>query len=90
MELRQEICNYLHRKFGLGYDAKTQTLATVGANEGIDLALRAIIDKDAEPSFESYKPCVVMAGGTITTKAENQFKLTAKQLQKSIPLKQRI
>lgn len=95
MELRQEICNYLYRKCGLSYDAKTQTLVTVGASEGIDLALRAIIEKDdevliPEPSFVSYKPCVVMAGGTpvtITTKAENQFKLTAEQLQKNITSK---
>lgn len=95
MELRQEICNYLYRKCGLSYDAKTQTLVTVGASEGIDLALRAIIEKDdevliPEPSFVSYKPCVVMAGGTpvtITTKAEDQFKLTAEQLQKSITYK---
>lgn len=95
MELRQEICNYLYRRCGLSYDAKTQTLVTVGASEGIDLALRAIIEKDdevliPEPSFVSYKPCVVMAGGTpvtITTKAEDQFKLTAEQLQKSITSK---
>lgn len=92
MELRQEICNYLYRSFNLKYNAKTQTLVTVGASEGIDLALRAIIEKDdevliPEPSFVAYKPCVVMAGGTpviINTKAENQFKLTAKELQENI------
>ncbi len=92
MELRQEVCNYLHRRFNLSYNAKTQTLITVGASEGIDLVLRAIIEKDdevliPEPSFVAYKPCVVMAGGTpvvINTKAENQFKLTAEQLQENI------
>lgn len=43
MELRLQLCNYLHRKFGLSYDAKTQTLVKVKASEKINLTLRAII-----------------------------------------------
>lgn len=64
MELRLQLCNYLHRKFGLSYDAKTQTLVKVKASEKINLTLRAIIHKDdevliSEPIFVSYKPCVI-------------------------------
>ncbi len=41
LELREEICHYLKRKFQLEYNYKTETLVTVGGSEGIDLAFRA-------------------------------------------------
>lgn len=92
IELRKEISKYLARRFDLNYNPKSQILITVGASEGIDLAIRAITNKDdeiiiVEPSFVSYKPCVVLAGGTpviISTKVENQFKLTAQELEQHI------
>lgn len=92
IELREEICNYLHRRYNLNYTAKTQTLVTVGASEGIDLAIRAIVNPGdeilvPEPSFVSYKPCVVMAGGipvVIATQAKNQFRLTPEELEEHI------
>lgn len=40
-----------------------------------------------EPSFVSYMPCIIMAGGIpvpIELKAENQFRLTGKQLEDAI------
>ena len=69
MELRQEISAYLSRKYGLEYDAKTETLVTVGGSEAIDLLFRAVIKEGdevlvPEPSFVCYKPCAVMAGGS--------------------------
>ncbi len=92
VELRQEISNYLNRRFNLKYDSKNQVLVTVGASEGIDLAMRAVINYGdevliPEPSYVSYKPCVIMAGGVpvvITTKAENQFRLTKEELEQHI------
>lgn len=95
IELREEICNYLYRRYNLSYIAKTQTLVTVGASEGIDLAIRAIINPGdeiliPEPSYVSYKPCVVMAGGipvVIATQAKNQFRLTPEELEEHITSK---
>ena len=92
MELRQEISAYLSRKYGLEYDAKTETLVTVGGSEAIDLLFRAVIKKGdevlvPEPSFVCYKPCAVMAGGTavpIPTSEKDDFRLTADMLESKI------
>lgn len=92
LELRKEISKYLKEKYDLTYDAQKQIVVTVGASEGIDIALRTIIETGdevlvVEPSFVSYKPCVIMAGGTpvaIPTKEENEFRLTPEELRSCI------
>ena len=91
-ELRVEISNYLNRKFKLNYDPLKEILVTVGGSEAIDLAFRALInDGDEviipEPCYVSYKPCVILANAKpviIDLKAENNFKLTAKELKEKI------
>ena len=68
------------------------SLVTVGASEGIDLALRALLNPGEEvlvpePSYVSYRPCVVMAGGVpvpVNTKAENEFRVTPEELEELI------
>lgn len=87
MELRQEICNYLKRSIHVAYSPK-EVLITVGGSEAIDLAMRAMLNPGEEvlipqPSFVSYLPCCVMAGGkpvVINLKEEDEFKLTKQQL----------
>jgi len=87
-ELRREIARYMNERFGLRYDPGAQVLVTVGASEGIDLAVRAVLDPGdevlvPEPCFVSYKPCVTMAGGVpvaVPTSAANGFKLTANDI----------
>ena len=91
-ELRIEICRYLKRKFDLEYDPLHEVLVTVGGSEGIDLALRAMLDPGDEvlipqPSYVSYLPCTLLADGvpvTIELKEENQFRLTAGELLEKI------
>ncbi|MGN0329453.1 MAG: pyridoxal phosphate-dependent aminotransferase [Lachnospira sp.] len=98
MELRQEICNYVHRKYGVVYDPAGETLVTVGGSEAIDIALRCMVDPGDEvlipqPSYVSYLPCAIMADATpviINLKAENEFKLTKEQLEESITDKTKI
>ena len=68
-ELRREIASYLERRFQLRYDFASQILVTVGGSEGIDLALRCMVDPGDEvivpvPSFVCYGPLASMAGGT--------------------------
>jgi aminotransferase len=91
-ELRDEICAYLKRKYGLEYSGATETLVTVGGSEGIDVAIRALVAPGDEviipqPSFVCYEPMVRLAGGvpvTVELKAENEFRLTAKELEDAI------
>lgn len=98
MELRQEICNYLKRRVNVTYDSKSEVLITVGGSEGIDLALRAMINPGDEvlipqPSYVSYLPCAVLADAkpvVINLKAENQFRLTKEELLEHITPKTKI
>lgn len=91
-ELRMAVTCYLHESIGVDYDPINEVLITVGASEGIDIALRALLNPGDEvlvpmPSYVSYSPCVKLAGGvavTIDTKAENKFKLTAEELTEKI------
>lgn len=67
-ELREEIDRYLQRKLNISYDPMTEIIVTVGGSEGIDIALRAMLDNGDEvlipqPSYVSYEPCVILAGG---------------------------
>ena len=92
LELRVEICNYMKRRFDLEYNPKTEALVTVGGSEAIDIALRLFVTQGdevliPEPSYVSYRPCTIYAGGTpvaIPTKEENNFKLTTDELRKAI------
>ena len=91
-ELRNEISRYMFTQYRLNYNSDNQVLVTVGASEGIDVALRAVIDPGdevliVEPCFVSYKPCVLMAGGvpvSVTTSAENGFRVTAGDIESRI------
>lgn len=97
-ELRQEICNYLERKQGISYDWSKEVLVTVGGSEAIDIGLRAMINPGDEvlipqPSYVSYEPCAILAGATpviINLKAENEFRLTAKELEDAITEKTKV
>ena len=92
LELRQEICKYMKRRFDLEYDPKSECLVTVGGSEAIDLALRLFVHTGdevliPEPSYVSYSPCTIYAGGTpvpIQTLEENNFRLTPDQLRSAI------
>ncbi len=88
-ELRDEICKYQKRRFGLDYDYLTESIVTVGGSEGIDVTLRAICNPGdevlvPEPSFVCYKPCVAFTGATpvpIPLQAKNDFRLTREEVE---------
>ena len=63
LELRKAIAHYMYRKYDLEYDPVHEIVVTVGGSEGIDLALRAMINPGdevilPEPAFVSYLPCI--------------------------------
>ena len=92
LELREEICNYNKRKFGIEYNPRSEVLVTVGGSEAIDLMIRCVVKPGdevliPEPSFVCYKPCTVMAGGVpviIETKEEDNFRLLPEQVKEKI------
>ena len=98
MELREEIRKYLIRKLNVEYNPKDEMIITVGGSEGIDIALRAMLDAGDEvlipqPSYVSYEPCTILAGGKpviIELKAEDGFKLKASQILEKITDKTKI
>ena len=91
LELRKEITHFLKQRYGMSYDAQEEILITVGVSEGLDLAMRAILNPGdkvlvPEPAYVSYKPVVELAGGkalTLKTSVENGFKLTAGQIERA-------
>ena len=91
VELRRAAAKYLE-KFDLYYDRQDEILITVGASEGIDLALRALINPGdevlvVEPSYVSYIPCVMMCGGVpvhLCMQEKNRFRLTPEELKEKI------
>lgn len=97
-ELKMEICNYLKRSQNLDYDFNKQVIVTVGGSEAIDIGLRAMLDPGDEvlipqPSYVSYKPCAVLAGGVpviIDLKNENEFRLTAQELEAAVTEKTKV
>lgn len=97
-ELKVEICNYLKRRFDLEYDYNKEVLVTVGGSEAIDIALRAMINPGEEviipqPSYVSYEPCAILADAKpviINLKAENEFRLTAQELEEAITEKTKV
>ena len=97
-ELKVEIGKYLQRKINVSYNPDNEIIVTVGGSEGIDIALRAMLDPGDEvlipqPSYVSYLPCAVLANGvpvTIPLKQENEFRLTAEELEAAVTPKSKI
>ena len=92
LELRQEISRALERDYGAAYDPHTQIVVTVGVSEGLDLALRTILEPGdevlvPEPCFVAYQATVLLAHGTpvgVPTSAESGFKVTPELLEARI------
>ncbi|MBP3728351.1 MAG: aminotransferase class I/II-fold pyridoxal phosphate-dependent enzyme [Pseudobutyrivibrio sp.] len=97
-ELRVEIADFLKRHYGIEYNPLTEMLMTVGGSEGIDIALRAMLDVGDEvlipqPCYVSYEPCTILAGGVpvpIALKEENEFRLKPEELEAAITDKTKI
>ena len=90
--LRDEISRYVERKYNAKYKPDSEVLVTVGGSEAIDASIRAITNPGDEiiipqPSYVCYEPMVKLSGGEpviIETKAEDDFKLTVRDLKNKI------
>ena len=91
-ELREEISLYMSGRYGLSYRPDSQILVTIGASEAIDLALRVLTSPGdevlvPEPSYVSYSPGVVFAGGIpvgVETREEDDFRIKPEYLEHAI------
>jgi aminotransferase len=89
-ELRAAIARHVER-YGLDYDPDREILVTTGVSEGIDLAMRALVDPGdvvavAQPGYLSYPATVTLAGGEVLpvpTSASDDFALTYEALSRA-------
>ncbi|MEH7452218.1 aminotransferase [Gottfriedia acidiceleris] len=92
LELRQEVSRYFAKKFDVHYSPEDELIITVGASQGIDIALRTILNPGDEvividPCFVSYAPLVSLAGGVpvhLATTGEEEFKINLQALKKKL------
>jgi aminotransferase len=97
IELRRAISTDIATRYGVEYHPETEIVVTMGVSEGMDVAMRAILNPGdevivPEPCYVSYKPSVVFAGGvpvTITTYEKDDFKLRPEALRAAITPKTR-
>ena len=90
-ELRALISRYLSERFCISY-APENIIVTVGASEGIDLALRTTCEAGDEvlmpdPAYVSYAPIVSLCGGvpvSVACTAENGFIITPEALEAAV------
>ena len=92
LALRERIVDNLERTYGVSYDPNDEVVVTVGASEGIDIAVRAIVEPGdgvllPEPAYVSYAACITFAGADIqpvATHPERAFSLTAADVERAI------
>jgi len=92
LELREEIAAMLQRRYGLTYNPKNEILVTVGVSEGVDLAMRTLVDPGDEvvsldPGYVAYEADIVFAGGVpvpVPTYARYDFGVRASDIAAAI------
>jgi len=92
LELRQEIAAMLLHRYGLTYDPKTEILVTVGVSEGVDLAMRTLVNPGNEvisldPGYVAYEADIIFADGVpvaVPTYAKYDFGVRAADIAAAI------
>jgi aminotransferase len=90
--LRDALSRYLGQHYNLPYTSSDEIIITSGVSEGLDIAIRSVIDPGdevaiAQPSYVSYAPCVTLSGGKpvpVRCTEEDHFKLNPEALQEQI------
>lgn len=92
LELRRAIAALLYRRYGVTYDPQSEILVTVGVSEGIDAAMRALLDPGDEvavpdPGYVAYEADITLSGGSVvpvTTSRETDFAVTASAIEAAL------
>jgi aminotransferase len=90
--LRDALSRYLGQHYNLPYTGSDEIIITSGVSEGLDIAIRSVIDPGdevaiAQPSYVSYAPCVTLSGGKpvpVRCTEKDHFKLSPDALQEQI------
>ena len=86
--LRQGISGLLKKKYSINYSPEEEVLITVGVSEGLDLALRAVLEPGdkvivVSPHYVAYPALVEIAHGKVLylpTKEKEGFKINLERL----------
>lgn len=86
------MARYLERRFRVSYRPDSEVFITVGVSQGIDLAMRALLDPGDEviviqPCYVSYVPMVELAYGkavTVNIFARDRFALDFDRLDDAV------
>lgn len=91
LELRKAASNYVKRKYRIVYHPESEIIVTVGATQGIDIALRTILTPGTEvllpgPIYPGYEPLIKLAGAkpVYLDTRNTGFKVTAEMIEKAI------
>jgi aminotransferase len=91
-ELLRLISESLYKKNGVEYDRDTELIVTMGVSQGLDIALRSLIDPGdeiiiIEPCYVSYAANIMLALGkavVIPTNSNNDFAIDIKLIKEAI------
>jgi aminotransferase len=90
--LREALAARMELVYALRYHPDREMIITTGVSEGVDIAVRAIVDPGdevliAEPSYVSYAPTVTLTGGvpvSVECREADRFKLNPDTLAEAI------
>jgi aminotransferase len=92
LKLREEIAAMLDRRYGLKYNPANEILVTVGVSEGVDLAMRTLVNPGNEvisldPGYVAYEADIIFADGVpvpVPTYAKYDFGVRATEIAAAI------
>jgi aminotransferase len=98
LSLRRGVAEYLQSRFGVAYNPETEVFITVGVSQGIDLAMRALLDPGDEalivqPCYVSYVPMAELTYAKaviVETYAKDNFALDFDRLEAAVTPKTKI
>ena len=98
LPLRETLSRHIRERYNLTYNSDDEIIITSGVSEGLDIAIRAIVDPGdevliAQPCYVSYAPCVTLAGGIpvpVECTESDHFKLNPDTLQEKLTPKTKV